>query len=191
MDIHKKNVLVCVECGSKYVINRKYCLCDNCNYIRIHEKSKRDVYTERATTKIQKPRSHIKKISATTRYKTSLGDTFSQAEVNYNYKETCFLIDNTREHICEGCGRGGVPLSHSHTISRARCKELGKIELYWDPDNLFLECFGAPSSNPTECHNMWEVSGLEKKKKLLNFDRKLEYIKIHDPETYRRYGGES
>jgi len=30
----------CVKCGSSYVTNKKYCLCDNCNFIRLHGKNK-------------------------------------------------------------------------------------------------------------------------------------------------------
>lgn len=204
------HALVCVECGSKYVTNKKYCLCGECIFKKTHDgKSKREVYAERSACRIaeregkqnsiqkkdgsrieSKKKYSIKKVSDRTRYKTSQGQILSQAEVNYNYKETCYLIDQIREPVCEGCGRGGIPLSHSHTISRARCKELGKIELIWDAANLFFECWSAPTSNPTTCHGIWELSVLEKKKRLFNFDRKMEYLQIHDPETYKRYGGE-
>ncbi len=96
------------------------------------------------------------------------------------------MIAQTRLPICQGSGRSDVPLSNSHTISVARCKELGKTELIWDEDNIELEGFEAPTSNPTMAHNIWENGSLEKKTQLLNFTRKLQYIKQHDQEQYRK-----
>ena len=91
-------------------------------------------------------------------------------------------IDNDREPVCQGCGRGDKPLSHSHTISQKRCKHLGKTELIWDENNIEIECFG----NRDYCHDIWEHGTIEQKRNMNNFDRKLEYIKKHDPEQYTK-----
>ena len=85
------------------------------------------------------------------------------------YKE----IDSERECVCFGCGRGDKPLSHSHTISRKKCKEIGKPELIYDKDNIELECFGDNHS----CHYIWEHGTIEQKEKLLNFAKKMKYVR--------------
>ena len=126
------------------------------------------------------------RISANT-YKCSNGLKVTQGQIESRYSAICRLIDIRRPPICQGTGRGDVPLSHSHTISRARCKELNKTELIWDPDNIELEGYEEATSNPTMAHNIWENGSCSQKVKLLNFQRKLDYIKIHDIETYVKY----
>lgn len=105
----------------------------------------------------------------------------SQATIDYRLKLAYQKIDSEREPVCQGCGRGDKPLSHSHTISRKRCKDLGKPELIYDVNNIELECFGSSA----DCHYIWENTSVENRMKLNNFDRKLEYIRLHDPERYR------
>lgn len=102
-----------------------------------------------------------------------------QAAINRQLHATYDKIDNSREPVCEGCGRGNRPLSHSHTISQKRCKEIRKPELISDEKNIELECFG----NLDYCHDTWEHGSPEKKAKMLNYQRKIEYIKIHDPQN--------
>lgn len=92
-------------------------------------------------------------------------------------------IDTEREPVCCGCGRGGIPLSHSHIISRKRCKEIGKPELIYDEDNIELECFFDNRS----CHHVWEHGTLAEKKKMINFAKKMEYVKKNDPEKLYKY----
>ncbi len=193
------------ECGSSYIVNKKFGLCGDCNFKRLHNgKSKHQVYSERSLFRVSqrqvdqnkkegtrgkcnKPKNRINPISSSNKYRCSSGELVSQIEINKNLKEVYKYIDLDRLPICQGCNSPhNPPLSHSHTISQARCKSLGKTELIWDEENIEIECFGAPSSNPTECHNIWEVSNLEMKKTLFNFKKKLEYIKIHDQETYKK-----
>jgi hypothetical protein len=99
------------------------------------------------------------------------------------------LIDEAREPRCESCGKWHTtaPLSHSHTISVARCKELGLPELISEEMNIVLECFEAPTSSPTACHNIWESGTIEQKMKLKTFNEKLEFIKEYDEETYNKF----
>ena len=101
--------------------------------------------------------------------------------VNRDLHKTYQLIDTTREPVCEGCGRGDRPLSHSHIISVNRCNQLRKPELISDKNNIMLECFGSSDC----CHDIWEKSSFEKKVQLLNFDKKLEYIKKHDEQRFQ------
>mgnify|MGYP003655163598 CR=1 FL=1 len=53
--------------------------------------------------------------------------------------------------------------------------------------NIVLECFEAPTSTPTACHNIWESGTIEQKMKLKTFDEKLEFIKKYDRETYNKF----
>lgn len=188
------------------IVNRKYYLCDDCNFKRIHNgKTKQEVYSERAkerggnnpsktAKKVDESllgrhvykASKLKSVSSEKRYRTSSGELVSQAEIKWRLCITTDKIKQVRPPICEGLGRGGLPLSFSHTISQARCKELGKTELIWDEGNIELESFEAPTSNPVMAHNIWESPYIERKIMLLNFERKLTYIKQHDEETYTK-----
>lgn len=190
------------DCGRKRpIVNKHFYLCQQKNEQRLNntnsrlvKRNSRPERTLRSSVSIKRFRDKslqvssrkIRRVSAKSRYITSSGEVVSQIEINRRYKETCEQIDQERDLICEGLGRYGLPLSHSHTISRKRCKELGKVELIWDKGNIFLESYHEPSSKPYYAHNIWESGSLEQKKTLLNFTRKLEYIKKHDPELYQR-----
>lgn len=94
------------------------------------------------------------------------------------YKE----IDCERDMICQGCELGGLPVSHSHTISQKRCKEIGKPELIYDAANIELECFG----ESVNCHETWEHGAIWQKMRMKNFERKMEYIQKNDPEQFTK-----
>lgn len=193
------------------IVNKKYFLCDECNYKRLHGgKSKQDVYADRAKQRgagvprvSQKPvrtidelvgdtsfkltrASKIKQISGQKKFRCSDGTMVSQVDIKRKLAETYDKIKQKRPPVCQGSGRSDVPLSFSHTISQADCKALGKTELIWDERNIELEGFEAPTSRPTMAHNIWEVGAIEQKIQLLNFERKLEFIAEHDPEGYRK-----
>jgi hypothetical protein len=190
-------------CGKfTIIVNKKYCLCDECNFKRLHDgKSKQETYSARAAGKVvqqfRKPpidienikgvvkASKLKSISDQKKFRCSDGSLVSQVEIKRRYAETCDKIKQTRPAMCEGSGRWDVPLSFSHTISQADCKALGKTELIWDERNIELEGFEAPTSRPDMAHNIWEVGAMEDKVMLLNFNRKVDFIKIHDPEGYQ------
>lgn len=197
------------DCGKfTYIVNKKYCLCDECNYKRLHGgKSKQEIWSERSTERNQgtgknsidkqvfksdpgknivelKKKYSIKSISNKGKFHCSDGTIVSQVEIKRRYAETCDKIKQTRPQICQGSGRSDVPLSFSHTISQADCKSLGKTELIWNEDNIEIEGFEAPTSRPEMAHNIWEVGTIDQKIMLLNFERKLNYIERHDPEGY-------
>lgn len=189
----------CTECGVLTVIqNKKHWICGECVFKRNHDgKSKEQVYSERAAKRnrtVTKPdlsekikkASQLKSISSDKKYRCSDGSLVSQVDIKWKLSITTDKIKQSRLPICQGTGRSDVPLSFSHTISQARCKELGKTELIWDEDNIELEGFEAPTSNPVAAHNIWEVGSIDKKIMLLNFERKLQYIAKHDPEHYTK-----
>lgn len=103
-----------------------------------------------------------------------------QSAIDYQLRKTYEEIDSEREPVCEGCGRGDKPLSHSHTISRYRSKQIGKPELIYDKKNIEIECFGTNTS----CHDIWEGAGIKEVMKMNNFDKKMLYIEEHDQERF-------
>jgi len=201
----------CIKCNSP-VVNKKYQLCQQHNYERLHQgKSQQQVYRERnekrnksnSSAKIQKEQSssiplrthsnkkRLSNVSDTNRYRCSDGTTVTKIEINRNYQRTCDEIRFERDPVCQGTGRTDLPLSFSHTISRKRCQQLGKSELVWDKENIEVESYEPPCSNPISAHNIWESASLQVKKTLLNFERKLQYIKVHDPQSWYRYQDDS
>ena len=103
-----------------------------------------------------------------------------QAVINRKLRATYQQIDNDREPVCQGCDRSDKPLSHSHTISQKRCKQIGKPELIWDAANIEIECFGDKDC----CHDKWERGVILEKWELDSFFTKIKYIEKHDPEGY-------
>lgn len=166
----------CIECGSKYIVNKKYKLCER------HNKERLQMQILQVQGKENNKSTKRNKFKRENKFCCSNGELVTQAEINKRYKEVCSQIDLERERYCEATGRTDLPLSHSHTISQRRCKHLRKTELIWDKDNIFLESMGTSDSG----HVTWDHGNLDDKKKLFNFERKLAYIKIHDQETYQK-----
>lgn len=106
-----------------------------------------------------------------------------QAVINRKLHAVYEEIDSEREPVCSGCLRNDKPLSHSHTISQKRCKEIGKPELIYDKNNIELECFGDSSC----CHDAWASGNIEKQIGLENFFKKLRYIKKNDTGQYTKF----
>lgn len=184
---------VCVECGSKYVVNKKYCLCQKCNHKRMHgetiEETQLKKFREREKKKqfnTPEKKKTLSYLSKTNKYKCSDGTLVTKKEILERYRKVCDEITNEREGICEGTGSNEFPLSFSHTISRARCQELGKTELVWSKDNIEVEGMESPCSKPKAAHNIWADAPWPEKMNLLNIQRKLNFIKKHDPEQYQK-----
>lgn len=68
-------------------------------------------------------------------------------------------------------------VDHSHTISRARCKQLGMPELIYDPGNI-EHCSRV-------AHTEWDNYSPEIVKHA-NFQKRMEYIKQYDMHDYER-----
>lgn len=155
---------VCKICGSKWVVNRTYSLCQIHNEERLNKQ-----HPDRK--KKTKP---IKSISK------------KQSVIETKYRNVLREIDENREKICSGCGRyqgGDVRLSHSHIISRADCKRIGKPQLIYHPENITYHCmdFGFNQG----CHSKWENP--TKRHLLLDYWDNLHKIKKLAPELYNKY----
>jgi hypothetical protein len=122
-------------CGCKYIENKKYNLCGNCNYKRLHNgKTKQEIYNE-------KPKKEVKR-----------------TKINYTRKATgekeLFLeIWQERPHICINCKE---PLGDEPIVSFfSHIKSKGShSELRLDKNNIELLCF--------DCHYTKEFSTKEK-----------------------------
>lgn len=67
---------------------------------------------------------------------------------------------------------------HDHTISQARCKQLGKTELIWDVQNIEFSSRLA--------HNEWESYGSGCFEEHANVLTRMLYLKRHDPERFEK-----
>ena len=173
---------ICKNCKQdKYIVNRTHKLCDECNSIRLHGKTIKQRQLEQFNK--QKERSFS---AQKTKPVKQFNKTKKQSEIDYKYAVACEEIKQEREPMCESCGKWHtqVSLSFSHIISRKRCKEIGREDLIYDKRNLLLECFGGPSSFPTECHNQHELHDIEKIKHHLTYQYKMQFIKENDIQLY-------
>jgi DNA-directed RNA polymerase subunit RPC12/RpoP len=181
---------ICSGCGTlQLIINKRYCLCNDCNFRRLHGgKGKQEVYKERHDKKDKKQYASIKKTPWNTPDKgdlvNELKKVFSikkispkRAKRHSDLKEVYKKIDQEREPVCEGCGRGDVALSHSHLLS-----EYDRPDLYTDQDNIRLHCFGFYTS----CHDKWERGLIHEVVLMLDFKENLDYIKSVDTKAYNK-----
>lgn len=182
---------ICSECDTlQLIVNKRYCLCDECNYKRLHGgKTKEEVYRERHDKKEnKKPKPKERPEPDKGELVNFLKKTFSikkisskrankEKELTVVYKK----IDQERERICEGCGRNDRPLSHSHLLSR-----YNRPDLTCEEDNIKLHCFGNTGGPEKTCHEKWSDFDCLEVKDMLDFKENLEYIKEVDPGVYRK-----
>jgi hypothetical protein len=109
-----------------------------------------------------------------------------QSLIERAYKLTIKDMDYTTEKVCSGCNKyqgGDIKLSHSHIISRADCKGIGKPELIYERENLTYHCmdFGMNKG----CHGLWENPVM--RKLLFDYEKNINYIKSVSEEMYLKY----
>ena len=100
-----------------------------------------------------------------------------QSKENRELSKVYKQMAEDKGHYCTGCGRGDVPLSHSHIIPRSRRKDL-----VTDPNNITYHCLGGGGKRKG-CHELWEGC-LEEKQRLLDYHASMEYILEVDTEYY-------
>lgn len=86
---------VCLGCGSKYIVNKKYKLCKNCNFIRLHGKT----YTESLLSKERDKGIRKKKKRVNTYQKIS-----KTQGIHNRDKEIYREVFDSKENRCEECG---------------------------------------------------------------------------------------
>lgn len=105
-----------------------------------------------------------------------------QSAINRKRDKAYSEIDHEREPICAGCGKSGIPLSHSHIISQKRAKYLHKPELIYDKNNISLDCY----TDSNSCHQRWESGKYDKVEGLMNYGQRLEYLRVNDHQAYMK-----
>lgn len=107
------------------------------------------------------------------------GTRVTQAEINQRRSEAYQkAYSGVTESTCHGCWKRKSH-GHAHIIAQARCKQLGKTELIWDPSNFFPACL--------QCNSAIESPNGKNWKGLLNINQCLEFIKLHDPELFTKF----
>lgn len=162
---------LCSKCNkSKYIMNKTYNLCTECNQIRKYGKTKFQINIEKSKNK-QKKYNLIKNKSK------------KQIGIDAKYKDTIEKISETRPKICTGCNSSNVVLSHSHIISRKDCKAFGFTELIYNENNITYHCLDFEGSNG--CHKRWENP--KKRKELFDYVKNILYISSISKELYNKY----
>jgi len=112
------------------------------------------------------------------KYRTSTDERISQATIDRR-RSLAYKVEAEQLYsmVCQGCNIEWAT-DHSHIISQANCKVLGKAELIYEPKNWFRSC--------RECHHIWENKKSGKFGNLKNIDELLTFLEIHDPEEYRK-----
>lgn len=109
-----------------------------------------------------------------------------QADINDRLHEVYEMLDAEMKHewgglICTAYPMGDYYLiDHSHTISRDRCKKLGKPELIYDPDNI-QHCSRV-------AHEEWDNYS-PKMLRHANWQKRMDFIKLHDQHDWERRMG--
>ena len=102
--------------------------------------------------------------------------TAKENKIKRELKKIYEEIAEERDHVCTGCGRSDVPLSHSHIIPISRRKDL-----QLEKTNITYHCLSMGQKRKG-CHEMWESRS--ERSSLLDFHQNLEYIMEKDPEYY-------
>jgi hypothetical protein len=176
----------CSECGLvKPIVNRKRMLCDDCNFTRLHHgKTKVEVYKERHDKKEKKKFTQVKESNSLDKIplvrktrkairKISSKKSVVEKELRIVYRK----IDQERDPVCEACGRGDRPLSHSHLLS-----QYFRHDLITEEENIRLHCFG----NYNYCHEKWERGAPVDLIEMNDFKENLEYIREVDRGAYNK-----
>lgn len=172
----------CKKCPTgqtKPIVNRTHWLCDEHNYMRLHNgKTRYEAQLHKAKTqqKVRKPIIFKKTPRKPIKIRKRPIDTI--------YSSVIKEIANEREKICTGCGKyqgGDIRLSNSHLISRKHCQEIGRIDLIADKNNITYHCmdFG----NNEGCHRKWEGP---RKIELLDYKVNMSYVKSINSELFTR-----
>jgi len=161
---------------SRWAVNKVNGLCAT------HERESKSI--DRAKEKAAMARTpFIAKVGDTEKFKCSSGRRVSQKEINSKRASTYDLMDTRLKGATKVCAATGVNeydtiIDHDHTIAQARCKELGKTELIWDEKNI--------EYSSRQAHREWESYGDGKFIAHANFQKRMQFVKAHDPEAWER-----
>ena len=113
------------------------------------------------------------------KHKASDGSTFTELAIRSRYAKSLRHKHQGEPWPpnCEGCEERAA-VDNSHIVAKARCKQLHKVELIWDPENYFNAC--------RICHHNWESFKSGQFIHLKNFETCMIFLKQHDPESFEK-----
>lgn len=145
----------CKKCGSKWVVNKTYCLCETCNHFRIHGKTRLERLRETQKKKVYKL-SSLKRSGFKPRKTARIRGLSSKSKLRITKdEETYEKVFNLRDSCCEECGKSlpdqfrgddGRVLArfqYSHIVPKSIADEIRH-----DPENFNRLCL--------EHHTEWE-----------------------------------
>ncbi len=131
----EKLITKCKKCGEvKVIVNKTYCLCDDCNFKRLHDGLSRFQYKVLNFKFL--PRTEIKRRSVTRKPRKSTGE-----------RELFAEIWNERPHVCTHCGGKLPEPMRSYYFSHIKSKGAFP-ELRLEKSNIELTCL--------KCHQEYE-----------------------------------
>lgn len=142
---------------------------------------KRKITLQKAKAKSMEPRKGISKNPKdwSNTFLCSDGTRVTQPEIDRNRRKAYEQkYPQTTNYKCEGCEIHRSN-SHAHIIPQARCKNIGKTELIWHPDNFFMADHKCNAAIENPKGKEWRA--------LKNIDKCLAFIKLHDPELFMKF----
>lgn len=154
-------------CGKvRYIVNRKYWLCRECNHDRIHGAGSADEKKREAELLL---REKVKRGSGIK--KKSKAQQKEDRELQKVYEE----FEKETPYVCSGCG-STKHLSHSHIIRRSWLKLFVTIK-----KNITWHCL-VRLDGSKGCHDRWESTS--ERQDLQDYEKNMAYIKKVQPELY-------
>jgi len=166
----------CKKCDRKTpIVNRKYQLCQQCNWERLHpvEGSYSSNRKKQQVKLLRSLQANLKPIKSRTRLSQM---STKQRQVARDLADVYKEISIMRIKVCTGCGTEHR-LSHSHLIPRSRRKDLEASHA-----NITYHCLSMGDTKG--CHDIWEHGSIDDKKMLNDFEKSMQYIKAVDSEYY-------
>lgn len=162
----------CNKCNKEFpIVNKKYNMCDSCNYIRLNGKSKQETYADRASSK--GPKIYVFKRSVKPMRQQTTKEAGVKNKLAALKRDIELEAVQSDTYYCWGCGCSQMGLDKSHVLSVGQFKHL---EL--DRDNINLFC--------RTCHMDWESSDIVRMGKLLTFEKDTLYVQANSEEYFNK-----
>lgn len=154
------------SCGSNWVVNKKYWLCDNCNYKRLHGgKSKFEI--QKIKQKPKKSRS----------IKSSVKTKNKRTETLEKDRELYLEVFNTKPNHCENCKLEGKTVELPDVF-----EDENGIVAIWQYSHILPKsthpklrhCLKNINRMCLSCHNTWDFGD---KKSMAIYSQNLDIIK--------------
>lgn len=177
----------CSECNEeKPIFNKKYYLCCDCNYKRLHGESYKEKQ-KRKQKQIFKSVTIANKIPKRNK-KILKQQTNKQKKYEEKLRKEYEKFDSEKiansEWYCTGCGIGKY-LSHSHILRQSWCKSNGREDLcYPFSGNVVLHCLSV--GNKRGCHEKWESGVIKWMLELNDFWDNLKFIRSVSEKEYQK-----